>query len=58
MQSDERELGQVVIEENFPSPRVLVMTIAALFPLLTIVNVVARMTAVATHGQLFSFLIC
>ena len=58
MQSDERKLGQVVIEEDFSSPRVFVMTIAALFPLLTIVNVVARMTAVATHGQLFSFLIC
>ena len=55
MQADEGELSQIVIEEYLLSPRVLVVTVLAMLPLLTVVDIVIRVAAVAAGCQFISF---
>jgi len=48
MQAQERESGQIVIEENVVLPRRFVMAVLANDPLLTVMWIVLRMAVVAT----------
>ncbi|MEE8303494.1 MAG: hypothetical protein V3S24_13790 [Candidatus Tectomicrobia bacterium] len=55
MQANERKSSQVVVEEYLPCPSVLVVTVLALLPLLTVVDIVVRVAAIAVGCQFFPF---
>ena len=55
MQTDERKSSQIMVEEYLLSPRVLVVTVLAMLPFLTVVDIVIRVAAVAVGCQFISF---